>query len=70
MKISELKRKRFKIFVCGEIERTCNFEGVKKLLEKWSDYPRYSSKEKKSFWQRSSWLGVVYIDANITAQAK
>lgn len=68
MKMSEFKTKRFKVYVGGEVERTTNWKGVERLLELWSDFPRYDAKERKSI--RAEWLRrkYVYIDANITAK--
>jgi hypothetical protein len=68
MKISELKQRRFKVWVGGEVERTTNWKGVEKLLNNWSDYPMHDAGTRASI--RAGWRsGIVYIDANITAQA-
>lgn len=67
--VSELKSKRFKVYVGGEIERTTNFSGVQKLLVDWSDFPQYTANERKAFMAKSARDGGVYIDANIYCKA-
>ena len=68
MLVSEMKAKRFKVYVGGEVERTTNWKGVEKLMGNWSDVPAYSPAEKASFLKESARKGYVYIDANITAK--
>jgi len=68
MKVSELKEKRFKVYVGGEVERTTNWKGVEKLMQDLSDVPAYSPAEKAEFLKSSARKGYVYIDADITAK--
>lgn len=67
--IQELKRKRFKVFVCGEVERTTNWNGIERLLANWSDFPQYNARERKTFMARSARHNSVYVDANIYCKA-
>lgn len=69
MSITELKSKRFKVFVGGEVERTTNWKGVLKLLNNWSDYPHYTQNECEAFMIRSARNNGVYIDVNIYCKA-
>ena len=67
--IAELKSKRFRVYVFGEVERTTNWRGVQKLLWGWSNYDRYTAEERKSFLASAKRTGIVYIDANISCKA-
>jgi len=62
----KLTDKRFNVIVCGEKERSTNWQGVKALLKNFSDYGYYNRVEKNRI--RNEWRsGKIYIDANITA---
>lgn len=67
--VTELKSKRFKVFVGGEVERTTNWKGIESLLENWSDFPQYTAGERKAFMAKSARDAGVYIDANIYCKA-
>jgi hypothetical protein len=70
MKKSELLKKlidkRFDVVVGGEKERTCDFLGLMGILERRSDFFRYSPLEQKQELEKSLKQGYVYIDANIS----
>lgn len=65
--MKSLIKKRFKVIVGGEVERTCNFLGVLGLLYRFSDFFDYTPAEQNSTVKE--WLKTrrVYVDANITA---
>src|SRR5262245_8935650 len=69
MELKRFKTERFRVIVNGEVERTTNWKGVEKLLQDFSDVPRYTAAERAAFFKRSARRGYVYVDADITAQA-
>ena len=62
-----LINKRFKVIVGGELERTCNFNGLLGLLHRFSDFFDYTPAEQNSAIKEWVKTRRVYVDANITA---
>lgn len=65
--MDKLIKKRFKVWVGGEVERTCNFLGLLQLLKNYSDFFEYTQTEMRFEIQKWVKERRVYVDANITA---
>ena len=66
--LSNLIGKKFSVYVDGEFERKTDFLGFMKLLGDFSDFFRYSTKEKYDYLYTVIDSKCGYIDADISVK--